>query len=257
MNKLRFVEQGSGPVVVLSHALGCTLQMWDAVAAELAPRFTVLRYDQPGHGGSPAATPPFSVEDLADDAAALIEQVARESVHFVGLSLGGMVAQSLAARHPERVKSIVIANSASHYDDAAKALWNVRIDAVRKRGVASVADGAIERWFTARFRSDPIAGGADIVRRMREQLVRIDAAQYAASCEAVSAIDFRQSNARIACPALVIAGGQDVAAPPALSRQIAETIPRARLESIDAAHLSAVEKPREFAALLLAFWRSV
>lgn len=249
---LHFVRTGTGPVVMLSHALGVDLQMWDSVATLLAPDFTVLRYDQRGHGQSPAARAPLTIDELADDAAALIAREADGPVHFVGLSMGGMVAQSLAARHPAAVISIAIANSASHYDAAAKALWRARVQQVREQGIASIADGAIERWFTPGFR----ASSPSVIGRLRDRLASTDAASYAACSEAVAGIELQAGNARIACPTLVIAGTQDVATPPAQSIEIAEGINGAQMVELDAAHLSAVEQPDAFAAALRAFWQA-
>lgn len=257
MAKLHFVKQGKGPIVVLSHALGCDLRMWDEVAAALQDRFTVLRYDHRGHGLSEITPAPYSMNDLADDAVALIQELVGEPVHFAGLSMGGMVAQSLAARHPQWVNSIVIANSASYYDNAAKGMWQARIQAVLAHGVASISEGAMQRWFTPEYRADEVRGGATRVRHLRAQLEQCDAAAYAASCETVAGIDFRLSNRLIACPTLVIAGDQDEATPPDLSRAISRVIAGAQLRSINAAHLSAVEQPAQFAAMLADFWQTV
>ena len=162
-----------------------------------------------------------------------------------------MTAQALAAHHPHLVKSVVIANAANGYDGAARAMWQTRIDTVRARGVAAIADGAMQRWFTAAFRAD--AAGSVCVAALRAELEQTDAGAYAASCEAVATMDFRDSNSRIRCPALVIAGTLDEATPPALSEAIAVSIQGAQLRKIEAAHLSAVEKPEAFVALLRDF----
>jgi 3-oxoadipate enol-lactonase len=249
---LNRVRQGAGPVVLLSHALGCDLSMWDDVAALLADRFTVLRYDHRGHGSSDAPAGPYSMDMLADDAASLLAEETAGPVHVVGLSMGGMTAQALAARHPKRVASVVIANSANLYDAAARAMWQARIDTVRTDGVAAIAGGAMERWFTPGFRAD--AAGSQRVARLRAVLEQTDAAAYVASCEAVASIDLRADNARTACPALVVAGTLDEATPSAMSADIAARIPGAQLRSLHAAHLSAVEQPEAFAALLHEFW---
>jgi 3-oxoadipate enol-lactonase len=253
--KLHCVREGQGPVVVLSHALGCDLQMWDEVVPHLAQRWTVLRYDHRGHGGSEIVPGPFGIEDMADDAAALLRAQVGEPVHFVGLSMGGMVAQQLAARHPSLVRSIVVANSSSHYDETARGMWRARIETVRNRGVAAIADGAMQRWFTPEFRAD--AHGAQRVARMRAVLEATDAAAYAASCEAVSRIEFCATNPSIACPTLVIAGARDEATPPAMSEVIRNSISGAQLATLDAAHLSAVEQPEAFARLVAAFLQSL
>ncbi len=257
MPQLNTVRQGQGPLVVLSHALGCDLTMWDGVAAALQDRYTVLRYDQRGHGRTPASTGAYSMDDLADDAAELIRAQGAGPVHFVGLSMGGMTAQALAARHPGRVRSLVIANSAASYDEAARAMWQARIDTVRVNGVAPIADGAMQRWFTPEFRVDHVNGGAERVAALRAVLEATPALPYAAACAAVAAIALDAGNARIACPTLVIAGSRDEATPPAMSQAIADRIPGAQLASLDAAHLSAVEQPEAFARLLEGFWESL
>ncbi|MDD5324795.1 MAG: alpha/beta fold hydrolase, partial [Polaromonas sp.] len=142
---LHWVKEGHGPMVVLSHALGCDLGMWDGVAAILKARYTVLRHDHRGHGRSQAPPGPYTMAMLADDAARLIGAQAVEPVHFVGLSMGGMVAQALAASHPRLLRSIVIANATDCYDDAARTLWKARVHTVLTQGVAAVAEGAMQR----------------------------------------------------------------------------------------------------------------
>lgn len=253
MPQLNFVKQGQGPLVVLSHALGCDLSMWDEVALALQDRYTVLRYDHRGHGQSAAGASPFTLDDLADDAAELIRAHSSGPVHFAGLSMGGMTAQALGARHPALVRSLVIANSASQYDSAARAMWQTRIDTVRRDGVALIVEGALQRWFTPEFRADA-SHGAPRVAALRAVLAAVAPEPYAAACEAVAGIALDAGNARIGCPTLVIAGDRDEATPPALSERIAQAIPGAQLQSLDAAHLSAVEQPQAFARLLADFW---
>lgn len=254
MQPLHFVRQGQGPLVVLSHALGCDLSMWDGVAAVLQDRYTVLRYDHRGHGRSPSHDAPLTIADLADDASALIRAQATEPVHFVGLSLGGMTAQVLGARHPQRVRSLTIANSASHYDAAARALWQARIDTVQTLGMAAICEGAMQRWFTPEFRD--VQGRAQVAA-LRTVLEATAPRPYAAACAAVAHIALDADNAHIGTPTLVIAGSRDEATPPAMSETIAQAIPNARLRSLDAAHLSAVEQPEAFARLLTEFWATL
>ena len=254
MTPLNFVREGEGPIVVLSHALGCDLHMWDGVAALLARAHTVLRYDHRNHGASPRVPGAFGIEVLADDAAALIErEAAGEPVHFVGLSMGGMTAQALAVRHAELLKTVVIANSAAHYPDQAP--WRLRAETVTAKGVAAIAPGAVARWLTPAYAGTP--EGTLAARTLHDTLVRTDAQGYIESCNAVAAIDFRDSNRRIATPTLVIGGLQDEATPMAMSEAMVAQIPGARLATIDAAHLSAVERPAEFAQMLIDYWRSL
>lgn len=251
MPPIHFVRQGNGPEIVLSHALGCDLTMWDELAHCLQERFTVLRHDHRGHGRSPAQPGPFSMDDLADDAARFIAQNASGPVHFVGLSMGGMTAQALAARHPGVVRSLCIANAASHYGEQARAMWQTRVDTVRAVGMADIVDGALQRWFTPAFRAD--AQGRERVAALGRVLRSTDANAYAEACLAVANIDLDAGNRTITCPTLVIAGERDEATPPLQSELIAKGIPGARLAYLDAAHLSAVEQPQAFAALLEKF----
>ena len=254
---LYWISEGQGPVVVLSHALGCDLTMWDGVTAALKNRYTVLRHDHRGHGQSEAAAGPYTLDLLADDVAGLIKEQGGGPVHFVGLSMGGMTAQALAARHPQLLKSIVVANAAMFYDDAARAMWQARVHTVQAQGVTAISDGAMQRWFTPEFRADEAGGGARKVAALRRVLETTDAAAYAASCEAVSRIDFRASNGAIQCPTLVIAGTRDEATPVAMSEAICASIKGAQLRTLPAAHLSAVEQPEAFADLLERFFESL
>ncbi len=249
MSRLHWVIEGQGPVVMLSHALGCDLHMWDEVAALLREGHTVLRYDHRGHGRSPGGSRPFSVEDLADDAAELIAHVGRGPVHFVGLSMGGMTAQALARRHGARLRSVVVAHSASHYDAAAQAAWQQRIAVVREQGMAAVAEGALQRWLTPVF----MAAHPGRVAELRATLLQMDPKAYGHACDAVARIALDAGHAQIACPCLVIAGEFDAATPLAMSQTMAAQIPGSELRCIDSAHIGCIEQPQAFAALLQDF----
>lgn len=253
MPELHSIVQGQGPVIVLSHALGCDLHMWDEVTALLQDRYTVVRYDHRGHGRSPASDTDFNMQDLAQDAAQLIAQLGRGPVHFAGVSMGGMTAQALAALYPSAVQSITVANSAAHYDAAARQGWQTRIDTVAAQGVAAIADGALQRWLSPDF----LASNPQRVAQMRATLVEIAAKPYAQACAAVAGIELHQTNPSIRCPALVIGGTLDAATPMALSQQIADGIPGAELAPIEAAHISCVEQPEVFAQLLDGFIQRV
>lgn len=254
---LNRIRTGKGPVVILSHALGCDLGMWDEVAALLEGDYTVIRYDHRGHGAS-APAGPFTIEALADDAAALIRaECGTTPAHFVGLSMGGMTAQALAARHPSVVSSITIANAANRYDETARALWRARIETVRAHGLAAISGSALQRWFTEAFLQNTAEGGKARCAALRSTLESMSPEAYVAACAAVAGIELDRSSPNIACPTLVIAGTLDAATPPSMSEAIVRCIPGARLESIEAAHLSAVEQPDAFADLLRQFWASL
>ncbi|WP_298829126.1 alpha/beta fold hydrolase [uncultured Piscinibacter sp.] len=241
--QIRVALQGGGTPVVLSHALGADLHLWDDFAAVLAGRHEVLRYDHRGHGGSAVPSGPYAQDDLVDDAARVIREWGRGPVVFVGLSMGGMVAQGLAVRHPELLRGVVIANSSASYPDEARAAWAQRIAAIEQGGLAAIADATMERWFTPAFR----AAQPGAVQRVRDTFLRTSADGYIACGRAVAAVDWLSRLDGVSLPALVIAGAQDVGAPVAMSEAIAQRIGGAELRVLDAAHLSVVERPEEFA----------
>ncbi len=254
MTSLHYVQEGNGPVVFLSHALGSHLGMWDDVAANLRNRFTVIRYDHRGHGNSEKSRAAFSIDDMADDAALLIRTLSpNEKVSFIGLSMGGMVAQSLAARYPQLLNSIVIANSAEYYDDNARNNWGTRIEAVKEKGIKPISEAIISRWFTPEFINTQKNTPNNLVEEARLALESSDYLSYVLSCSAVSSIDFRVSNTVINIPTLIIAGVRDEATPPSLSRVMHQKIKSSRIIEINAAHLSAIEAPHEFIAALNSF----
>jgi 3-oxoadipate enol-lactonase len=243
---MKTLQQGQGPTIILSHALASDHTMWDAVADALSRHYRVVRYDHRGHGASPKITQSVRIEDFADDAAQVIRQNSQEPVVFAGLSLGGMVGQALAARHPQLLRGLAVLNSAAHYAD--RSVWDGRVAAVKSGGMQAVADGSLQRWLTPAFRET--AAGAAVAQRMRETLVQTDAPSYIFTCEALAAMDLRASNRTVSTPTLVVAGRQDLATPLAMSQAIADDIRGASLEEVDGAHISTAESPDAIAALL-------
>ncbi len=241
--QLKLTVQGRGAPVVLSHALGLDLHMWDDLAAALAPSHEVLRYDQRGHGGSAVPAGPYSMDDLVDDAARVIREWGRGPVVWVGLSMGGMVGQGLAIRHADLLRGLVLANTASQYPDAGKAAWAQRIAAVKAGGLAAIADMVMERYFHAGFR----AAHPQAIATARQTLLRTQAAGYLAACHAVAGVNWLDRLPQIGCPTLILAGSLDVGAPVAMSEAMAQRIPGSRLVVFDeASHLSVAEQPALF-----------
>ncbi len=243
----RFDGRAGAPVVVLSNSLGTDLGLWDAQAAPLTERFRVLRYDGRGHGASAVTPGPYDVELLARDVLAVLDDLAIPRAHVCGLSLGGQVGLWLALHAPARLQRLVLANTGSRIGTVE--VWNARIDTVRRGGVAAVAGGAIERWFTPAFRERAPAE----VERMRRMLLATPAEGYAASCAAVRDFDVRDAVASVRVPTLVIAGSADAATTPADARRLAADIPGARYEELAAAHLSNIEAADAFTHAVLTF----
>lgn len=244
---LHYLVQGQGPPVVFSHALGLDLRMWDATVPALAARIAAVRYDTRSHGSSEVMTSAFTLDDLVADAVRLIEELGYDAVAWVGLSLGGMIGQGLAIAHPERIIKLVLANTTSRYPADFRSAWADRARIARTDGMAALADFLMTRFFSPAFRQNR----PDEVARARQHVLSVDAAGYAACCEAIAPLDYFDRLAGIRCPTLVIAGGADEAAPVPWARDMAERIPHAELAIIpDAGHLSAVEHPDAFLKLL-------
>lgn len=222
--------------VVLCGSLGSTSAMWDAQLPALAGR-RVLRVEHPGH----AQTPVSNVTDVRDLAFRVLSAVAGgESFSFVGLSLGGAVGMQLALDAPERIERLVLASTSARFGEPAQ--WIARGATVRARGLGSIVDAVIARWFTPGF------GDATTFRDM---FVSTDREGYALCCEALARWDVREELGGIVAPTLVITGAEDPSTPPAEGELITSLVPDARFALIEgAAHLANVERADDFNRLL-------
>ncbi|MEO8526874.1 MAG: alpha/beta fold hydrolase, partial [Caldimonas sp.] len=174
----------------------------------------------------------------------------RGPVAWIGLSMGGMVGQGLAIRHPELLSSAVLANTTARYPAAAAPTWAARIAAVEQGGMVAVADAVVERYLSADHRAAHPAEAA----ALRAKLLRCDAAGYVACCHAVAGVDWLDRLVAVQSPTLVIAGGRDAGATPEMARAITERIAGAELVIFDeASHLSVAELPDRFHDTVAAF----
>ena len=238
---------GTGVPVLLVHAIGCDHRMWDGLGTALSPRFRVIRMDVRGHGRSAVTPRPYSLDQLADDARDLLDSLKIDKSHWVGLSMGGMIGQAFALRHPQRLRKLVLANTTSTYGTRGPEMWEARAKAVGEGGMAAVKELAMQRYFTDDFR----ASSSDVVDRIGAGFLATDPEGYIACCNAIRDLDFSGDLHRIKAPTLVIAGEKDVGTPVAMSKAIADAIPGATLAVIPgAAHLSAVENPEAFNKLV-------
>ena len=189
---------------------------------------------------------PYTIELLADDLIALLDRLDVERAHLVGLSLGGMVAISVAAERPDRVASLALLATSAHLGP--EQMWIDRAHTARTQGMAVLGGSVVERWFTPRFRAEQ----RDEVAAMQKMVESTPAEGYAAACEAIRHMDLRERLASIMAPTIAIAGAEDPVTTPEHLRLIADAIPGARLEIVDgAAHLLNVEEQGPVTALLL------
>ena len=227
-----------GPTLVLSHAMGLSMAMWDPQLPQLSRDFRVLRYDHRGHGGSTVPAGPYTISELGRDLLTLLDRLEIDRVSFCGLSLGGMVGIWVAVNAPDRIERLVLCCTAARmlrpedYADRAKQ--------VRASGMASIANAVVSRWFTPAF----AASRPDTIAAIRAVLESTPAEGYAATCEALAGMDQRDDLIRIAVPTFVIAAEHDQSTPPEQSREMAERIPGAQFALIrGASHIANIEQP--------------
>jgi 3-oxoadipate enol-lactonase len=247
---LHYELQGpeDGQVLVLSHALGASMAMWEPQLPRLKERFRVVRYDHRGHGRSKVPPGPYRIDDLGRDVLQLLDRLELRRVSFCGLSLGGMVGMWMGINHPERIDRLMLCCTAARMmrpDDYA-----ARAGQVREHGMASVVEAVLARWFT----SDFAGRQPETVEWVRAILLASPAEGYAGACEALAAMDLRSGLSRINRPTLVIAGAEDQATPVPQSREIAGHIPHSKLVVIPgASHLANVVRSKEFTDTVMSF----
>jgi len=233
-------------VLVLGNSLGTSRAVWDRQAPVLSRRFRLLRYELPGHGGSPAPDRPYTIAELGTAVLALLDRYRVDRAAYCGISLGGMIGMWLAADSPERVSSLGLVCTSAHLPPASG--WLARAEQVRARGLASISAASIGRWFTPAFASREPA----TVAAFAAELERTDARGYAGCCAAIAGMDLRQRLGSVTASTLVVAGSDDPATPPGHGARIAASIRGARLLVMrGAAHLANVSSPEQVTAALI------
>ena len=236
------------PVLILSHSISTDHQMWAPQAQDLLPHFQILRYDTRGHGASDASAGDYTVEQLGRDVLALADSLSIPKFAFCGLSLGGAIGQWLAIHVPERLTHLVLANTSPAFTPRSR--WEERIAAVKKGGMAGIADLAMQRFFSADF----LAAKNPYVSGIRSVLLGTDAVGYLGCCAALRDLDHTHDLQKIKTPTLIITGDRDVSTPWAGHGEVlAREISGAKAVHLPAAHLSNLERPRSFTAALLEF----
>lgn len=242
----------SGPTVMLSHSLSCDRHVWDYQLPALQPTFRVLRYDSRGHGASGAPAGPYSLDQLGDDAVGLLDALGLSRVHFVGVSMGGMVGQNLALRYPERLLSLTLSDTTAEIPADEQPDWQQRIDTATAEGMGALVQETLAICFSERFRHDPSASAA--LEQTERAILTTPVSGFVGCCEAIRQLDYLSALERIRVPTLVTVGEHDPDTPPARARAIQQRIKNARLVMIpDAAHLNNIEQAPLYNRALLNF----
>ena len=236
------------PILVFVNSLGTDLRIWDEVRGLIGASASILTYDKRGHGLSDLGMIPHSLDDHVGDLAGLLDHLAISSAVICGLSIGGLIAQRIATVHPQRVRALILCDTAMKIGTAES--WNSRIETVSSGGLAAVVEGVMARWFTPAYRSQSNSQFA-VARNM---FLRQSPKGYAASCVTVRDADLRAQATSIKAPVLCVVGDQDGATPPDLVEELSKAISGSRFEVIGkCGHIPCLEQPRVLYGLIARF----
>ena len=235
-----------GAPIVFANSLGTDMRLWDPVLPLLPAGLRIIRYDKRGHGLSSMPPAPYPMGALITDIEQLCDLLNVRDCMFVGLSIGGMIAQGLAVKRLDIVRSLVLSNTGAKI--GTKEMWEQRIAAIKDGGIEPMADTVMERWFAKGFRETPE------LELWRNMLVRQPEVGYAGCSAAISGTDFYTTTASLRLPALGIAGDEDGSTPPDLVRETIDLIPGSEFHLIrKAGHLPCVDQPERYLEILNAF----
>jgi 3-oxoadipate enol-lactonase len=242
--------RAEAPVVMLSHSLASSMVMWKSQLDSLEPHFRVLRYDMRGHGGSDAPAGAYTLEMLVEDAAALLDALDIDTIHFVGLSIGGMIGQGFALSRAARLKSLTLCDTSAVMPDEAQPILDQRIAAARENGMADQVDGTLERWFTPEF----LKANPTQVEMIRQQIRATPLVGYIGCSEALRGLNYLDRLSEITLPTLIMVGEEDPGTPVAAAEAIHERIAGSQLVILPSArHLSNIEQAEAFNNALMDF----
>ena len=240
-------KQGA-PWVVFSNSLLTNLSMWDDQAAVLSDEFRILRYDQRGHGGTDAQPDLYGFDALASDVIALYDALQIDRAHVVGLSMGGMTAVALAAKHPERVDRLVACDCGPASTPQSAQQWTERIALAREQGMEALVEPTVGRWFRDEF----VAANPQAVDRIRQMIRTTPVNGFIGGAAALSHFDLRPGLAGIKAPVQFVCGANDAVLRG--TRALHAGVEGSRFVEIpDCGHISNVEQPRVFTKALRDF----
>lgn len=241
---------GAGPPIVMIHGIGASTDSWAGLVPLLRSRFACLSYDLRGHGRSEAVPGRTELDDYVDDLAALLDARGIGDAHLAGHSLGGVIAQAFALKHPERTRSaILVSTAACRTSDEREAILGLA-RTVAREGAAFIMDRAIERWFTPAFQ----AAHPEAIARRKARVLETDPAAFADAFRIYAESDLCGELHRIAAPTLILTGENDVGSNPRIARAMAERIPAAEVEILpELRHAVLLEAPALVAERIAAF----
>ncbi len=246
---VHYTIDGSGPWLVMSHSLACDSRMWDEQVAAFSQRFKVLRFDTRGHGQTDAPAGPYTLEMLAADAAGVLDAAGVREAHWIGISMGAMIGQTLALGSPGLLKSLVLADTTSRNPPEVLPMWMERIQIAETKGMEALVDPTLARWFTAPYlKAQPAR-----VKLIADMIRATPVAGYAGCCHALPKIDLTARLKEIKIPVLAMTGTEDASA--ASTKAIHDNLPGSEFVPIpSASHISNIEQPEAFNQALVRFY---
>ncbi len=251
--RLHYVQDGSGPDLVLIHGVGSQHGDWGEVARRLSPHFSILRYDLRGHGTSEAPPGPYMIEDFTADLISLLDETGLKQPHIAGFSLGGLIAQCMALNHPDRVRKLALLGTVAGRTTEERERVEGRLDFIASSHPADYFDQSVSRWFTEAFQD----ANPDVVAARKAVVTSMDGAAYAAAYYALAMTDFGDRLGEISHTTLVATGEDDIGSNPRMAHLMADRIHNSRLEILPGLrHSILLEAPDLVAGLLTDFFNT-
>jgi len=250
-NGLYYEVEGEGPWLTLSHSLACDLNMWDPQMELLTKHFKVLRFDTRGHGKSKVPNPPYTLDELAIDVAELFIELGIQRTHWMGLSMGGMIGQTMILKWPQLFLSIVLADTTSRRPDNAVQMWADRAKIAREQGMQGLLESTLTRWFTQSY----IAENSPKIQKIAQGILATPVAGFDGCSSAIAHINTFDRLNEIQCPTMIVVGIEDHGTPPEMAKKIHSQIKDSVVHIIpNASHISNVEQTEIFNQHLIDFW---
>ena len=240
----------NGPTIVFSNSLGTDMRIWDEVISYLPKNLKILRYDKRGHGLSDCTNAPYSMGTLVKDIEALMDALKLKNSLFIGLSIGGMIAQGLAVKRLDLVRAMALSNTAARIGN--RQIWEDRINKVKSSGMKALTEETMKRWFSKDFLE------SKEIYKWKNMFERQPLEGYIGCAHAISGTDFYTSTSSLRLPTIAIAGSEDGSTPPDLVRETSNLIPGSKFNLIKGAgHIPCVEAPIKYANILSGFMKEL
>ena len=249
-NEIHFYTHGQGHPIIFIHSLGLDHNLWNFCIEELSTVAQTLTYDLPGHGINPPPEYPYNIEDLSSDLIKALKRNKISKASFVGLSIGGMVAQHLAAHNPDVIEKLILIDTTTKYSQEWKKNWAQRASIARSQGVSTMKEKLLEAFFTPDF----LSHNSSEIKYCRSVINSMSDEGYAIACEALALANTEDYAALIDSDTLIMCGSEDNILFKEAVSWLDENIKKTQVEWLSPAqHVSPLERQEDFIKHLRAF----